>query len=162
MWIKKFWKPLLSLLVVVTTLVVAIFSYVSVFNGSLSKNSNDWGAFGSYLSGTAGVVIALFAVIWLIYSVSIQKEEIEKLKIELNKSAIEQEQQTEISALTALISSYGTSAQVTQLKLNGCNDGTNHISNNESITSIKTQLEHELAKVNEYTANLEAKLVQRT
>ena len=113
MWIKKFWNPLLSLLVVVTTLVVAIFSYVSVFNDSLSKNSNDWGAFDSYLSGTAGVVIALFAVIWLIYSVSIQKEEIEKLKIELNKSAIEQEQQTEISALTALISSYGTSAQVT-------------------------------------------------
>ncbi|MEM5513194.1 hypothetical protein WNY79_09875 [Pseudoalteromonas sp. AS84] len=161
MWIKKFWKPLLSLFVVVTTLVVAIFLYVSVFNGSLSKNSNDWGSFGSYLSGTAGVVIALFAVIWLIYSVSIQKEEIEKLKIELNKSAIEQEQQTEISALTALISSYGTAAQVTQLKLNGCNDGSNHTLKNETIDSIKTQLEHELAKVNEYTANLEAKLVKR-
>jgi len=162
MWIEKYWKSLLSLVVVLATLAISIFLYASVFNGALSNNSNDWGAFGSYLSGTAGVTIALFAVIWLIYSVSIQKEEIGQLKIELKKSAKEQEQQTEISALIALISSYGTSAQVTQLKLNGCNDGDNHILKGETIDSIKNELKYELAKVNEFTAQLEKKLEQRT
>ena len=162
MWWKKNWKWLLSLMTVLATLAGSIFLYASVFTGTLSVNSNDWGAFGSYLSGTAGVTIALFAVIWLIYSVSIQKEEIIELKNELKKSAIEQENQTVISGLTAIISSYGTAAQITQLKLNGCNDGDNHLLAGETLNSIKSQFESELNKVNEFTALLEAKLEKRT
>ncbi|MEZ9667439.1 hypothetical protein AB4284_07110 [Vibrio breoganii] len=135
--------------------------YYFSFGGELSQRSDDWGAFGSYLSGTAGVIIALFAVIWLIYSVSIQKEELAQLKNELEKSGDEQVIQTKISALTALINSYGTAASVSQQKLNACNDGTNHFLPNETPETIKTKMQDELSNMVKYTKELEILLVKR-
>jgi hypothetical protein len=75
------------------------------FDGQLSVNQQDWGAFGSYVSGTVGVFAACLAVIWLILSVSIQQKELKYLKGELENSFLEQKKQTEISALTAILTS---------------------------------------------------------
>lgn len=75
------------------------------FNGQLSESQQDWGAFGSYMSGTIGVFAACLAVIWLIRSVSLQQIELQHLKAELKSSSNEQIKQTHISALTALLTS---------------------------------------------------------
>ncbi|UAL41583.1 hypothetical protein K8B83_11730 [Shewanella inventionis] len=161
MWIRKNWKWLLSIIIVVGVLVIASALYYFSFSGELSQKSDDWGAFGSYLSGTAGVIIALFAVIWLIYSVSIQKDELEQLKGELKKSGVEQVIQTKISALTALINSYGTAASVSQQKLNACNDGNNHFLPNETAETIKIQMQEELSNMKKHTKELEVLLRNR-
>ncbi|BED88988.1 hypothetical protein PspMM1_14560 [Pseudoalteromonas sp. MM1] len=162
MWLMKNWKSLASMLIVVGVLMLAAMMYFFSFGGELSSESGDWGAFGSYLSGTAGVVIALFAVIWLIYSVSIQKEELSQLKSELKKSGDEQVVQTRISSLTALINSYGTAASVSQQKLNACNDGDNHFLPNETPETIKQTMQNELSNMAKYTKELEVILQDRT
>lgn len=162
MWLRKNWKWLVSIIIVIGVLVATSVLYYLSFGGELSKKSDDWGAFGSYLSGTAGVIIALFAVLWLIYSVSIQKEELAQLKNELEKSGDEQVIQTKISALTALINSYGTAASVSQQKLNACNDGTNHFLPNETPETIKAKMQDELGNMAKYTKELEVLLNNRT
>jgi len=75
------------------------------FDGQFSRNQQDWGAFGSYISGTIGVLAACLAVIWLIRSVSIQQKELIYLKDELKNSFNEQKKQTHINALTAILNS---------------------------------------------------------
>ena len=114
------------------------------------------------MSGTVGITIAFLAVIWLIYSVTIQRIELSRLKTQLEESGMEQRKQTEISALTALINSYGTAASVSQQKLNACNDGINHILPNETAESIKEKMQYELKQMQNYTNQLESIRKKRT
>ncbi len=78
-------------------------SEIKIFDGLSSENS-DWGNLGSFISGTLGTLAASFALFWLIFSVNIQKEEIDNLKVNLDLTLDEQKKQTELSALTSMIS----------------------------------------------------------
>jgi len=162
MWFKRNWLAIASLLFLSAVLGCSLITYRSVFNSKLSTQVSDWGAFGSYMSGTVGITIAFLAVIWLIYSVTIQRIELSRLKSQLEDSGKEQRKQTEISALTALINSYGTAASVSQQKLNACNDGTNHFLPNETAESIKEKMQNELKQMQSYTNQLESIRQKRT
>ena len=93
------------------------------FNGGFSENQQDWGAFGSYMSGTIGVFAACLAVYWLIRSVSLQQIELQHLKAELKSSSNEQIKQTHISALTALLTSNQQAIANDRTLLNSINNG---------------------------------------
>jgi hypothetical protein len=101
---KSFYKWA-SLIVLFISVIVFSGMFFYQFDGQFSQNQQDWGAFGSYTSGTIGVLAACLAAIWLIRSVSIQQIELNHLKEELKSSFAEQKKQTHINALTALLTS---------------------------------------------------------
>ncbi|MGI2144454.1 hypothetical protein [Shewanella frigidimarina] len=93
----------ITLLLIIIAFSLGLFFYN--FNGLFSPEQQDWGAFGSYISGTIGVFSACLAVVWLIRSVNLQQVELQHLKTELKNSYEEQKKQTQINALTALLTS---------------------------------------------------------
>jgi len=142
-------------------LVVSTFSFGSFFykfNAGLSSEQQDWGAFGSFLSGTLGVLIALLAVIWLIKSVQMQKKELVHLKSELKATSNEQKKQTQISALSALISSSESAINVLESKLVATNSGDKHLHPMEDIMFIHDLINEEERKISFYKVRLESYL----
>lgn len=103
--LKEYKEAILSIILLVGTVSASLGTFFYKFNGELSGTHSNWGDFGSFISGTIGVVAACLAVIWLIISVNLQKIELARLKTELEQSAHEQKKQTHISALTALVNS---------------------------------------------------------
>ncbi len=146
---------ILSILVLVAVVAVSLGLFFYNFSAGLSANNQDWGAFGSYLSGTVGVTAASIAVIWLIRSVYIQKVELEHVKRQLEKSSDEQEKQTHISALTAMVSTglkkvegYGNSLRV-------IDEGTRHLHPLADEGSLHIQIDEEQRKVDFYQKQIE-------
>ncbi len=81
-----------------------LFWFVGVHELPLSTSTQDWGQFGSYMAGTAGVAFALATVWMLADTIKIQKdelklsrEEIELSRQELQKSADALESQVKLS-----------------------------------------------------------------
>jgi hypothetical protein len=104
-FLRDYKEAILSITFLVGTVSASLGTFFYKFNGELSGTHSNWGDFGSFISGTIGVVAACLAVIWLIISVNLQKIELARLKAELKQSANEQKKQTHISALTALVNS---------------------------------------------------------
>lgn len=65
-------KIILSLILVFLT--VPLLTYLHVFNSGLSKNAQDWGAFGSYLSGIYSPILGLGSVIVLVATLKEMRE----------------------------------------------------------------------------------------
>lgn len=149
----------ISILVGATFLAFGLFFYE--FNGKLSNNHQDWGAFGSYLSGTLGVLAACLAVIWLMMSVHLQKVELQQLKDELTSSAAEQKKQTYISALSALISSSRQAVSEYQNDIIALKDGYSHILPLASDVDIRMALDEESRKIFFYQKQLECYLEEK-
>lgn len=120
---KSFFKWL-SIIALIICSVFCLSVFLYQFNGQFSSNQQDWGAFGSYMSGTVGVFAACLAVAWLIRSVSLQQLELESLKAELKSSSKEQIKQTHISALTAILTSNQQAIANDRALLFGVNNGT--------------------------------------
>ncbi|MFZ3409019.1 hypothetical protein [Vibrio chagasii] len=135
--------------------------FFSKFNGGLSGNQQDWGAFGSYLSGTVGVVAACLAVIWLMISVHLQKQELKHLKDELASSAEEQKKQTYISALSALISSSRQAISEYQSDLIALNDGDEHLHPMADKQHLLMSIDSEWAKITFYQKQIEQYLKEQ-
>jgi hypothetical protein len=104
-FLKEYKEAILSLSILIGAIAISLGTFFYKFNGELSGTYSNWGDFGSFISGTIGVIAACLAVIWLIISVNLQKVELARLKTELEQSSNEQKKQTYISALTALINS---------------------------------------------------------
>ena len=66
-------KIAIILLLVVVFLMIALY-IINFFNSSLSKNSSDWGNFGSYI----GCITSLLAFIGVLYSIEISSQHHEK------------------------------------------------------------------------------------
>jgi hypothetical protein len=69
--------------------------FSSINNQLLSKNSADWGVFGDFVGGVANPLVAFFALMWLIRSVTIQREELRATRKELKEAADAQQKTVE-------------------------------------------------------------------
>ncbi|MGB5988753.1 MAG: hypothetical protein WBG43_03310 [Marinifilaceae bacterium] len=82
-------KPYILLIIIIAFFIITPVVIYFVFFQSqlLSNNPNDWGAFGSYLSGIAGFgnIIVIGSLMWIIY------EKQKNIEIE-NQSKIEQQE----------------------------------------------------------------------
>jgi hypothetical protein len=158
------WLSVIAL-IALSAFCLGVFLYQ--FNGQLSENQQDWGAFGSYMSGTIGVFAACLAVAWLIRSVSLQQVELQHLKAELKSSSNEQIKQTHISALTALLTSNQQAVANDRTLLSAMNNG----SEGESIKqehgettlmihtlSIEGRIEYVSKEIDFYEKQLESYL----
>lgn len=146
----------LAVLIIATVIMLLLFFYK--FNGPLSEKYEAWSAFGSYISGTVGVLAAFTAVIWLIISVHLQKTELEHLKNELSASADEQRKQTNISALAALINSSRQSIAGHQNDLIALNSGEKHLHPMLDDQSIHNMIDREWKKLSFYQSEIESYL----
>ncbi|MFV8782492.1 putative phage abortive infection protein [Microbulbifer sp. SA54] len=77
--------------ILIAALVVS--QYFRIFNGDLSENQADWAAFGSFLGGTVGAIFASLSFFALIYTVFLQRKELDTAISALDKSAVAHEQQ---------------------------------------------------------------------
>lgn len=68
------------LLVAVSTLVVTVGFYMTIFNGGISNNHQNWAEFGSYIGGVLSAAFAFMAFTALLYSIHIQSEELSKTR----------------------------------------------------------------------------------
>ncbi|WP_318481254.1 hypothetical protein [Photobacterium leiognathi] len=152
---------IISGLILIGLTLSSLVLFFSKFNGGLSGNQQDWGAFGSYLSGTVGVVAACLAVIWLMISVHLQKKELNHLKNELASSAEEQKKQTYISALSALISSSRQAIAEHQNDLIALNDGDEHLHPFFDKTHLLMSIDNEWARINFYQKQIEQYLKEQ-
>ncbi len=83
-------------------LLIASFAYFYNFHGTFSTTKSDWGTFGDFMGGTLNPLFAFLSLIAIIYTISIQTQELEfsrdelkATKEELEKSRIAQEEQSE-------------------------------------------------------------------
>lgn len=53
--------------------------YFAEFGFLMWTRSDSWADFGSFISGSGGTAIAMLALLWLIYSVQVQRVELRKL-----------------------------------------------------------------------------------
>ncbi|MBU2885623.1 hypothetical protein KO507_07600 [Gilvimarinus agarilyticus] len=142
-------------------------SFFHTFSGGVSYDQQDWGNFGSYLSGTVGVLAACLAVIWLMISVHLQKIELSSLKAQLEESEKEQQKQTHISALTAMLNSSAQALALYQSDLIALNDGDAHLDPMDNRTGVHSKIDlhsrmhKELDKINFYKTKMEAYLLEK-
>jgi hypothetical protein len=161
---KRNFVTYFSFLILPSITAVTVGLFIFKFDGGLSNEQQDWGAFGSYISGTVGVLAACLAVIWLIRSVSIQQTELEHLKKELKSSSDEQKKQTHTSALTALLTSNQQAVandRTLLYSINNGSEGVDLIKNHGKFildyktTLIKARISFTLEKIEFYEKQLE-------
>ncbi|WP_350546020.1 MULTISPECIES: putative phage abortive infection protein [unclassified Pseudoalteromonas] len=86
---------------------VVIFGlYFKKFSGEFSASQSDWGSFGSYVGGTIGAVFASLSFLTLVYTVYLQRKELNLAIEALNKSADANEQQVENNKLQKFESTF--------------------------------------------------------
>lgn len=141
----------------VLVLAVVFFTgvYFITFNGNASTEHSDWGDFGSYVSGTIGVLAACLAVIWLMISVHLQKIELRELKAQLAESESEQKKQTHIGALSAVLNSSVQALAQYQNNLIALNNGEEHLHPMDDRISIHLRMDEEFAKMTFYQKQME-------
>ncbi|ALO34507.1 hypothetical protein CMT41_07095 [Colwellia sp. MT41] len=149
-YFKKNFAITSSFIILIGAVITFLGMFFSNFNGEVSNSQQDWGAFGSYISGTIGVLAACLAVVWLMISVHLQKVELQHLKSELASSADEQKKQTYISALTALISSSRQAITEYQNDLMALNNGSKHLHPMVDKVGIFMSIDEELMKLKFY------------
>jgi len=79
-------------------------AWLGVFK-NISNDTGDWGTFGDYIGGLLNPAIAAFAFYLIAKTYELQKKELEATRRLLKISTDAQEQQIELAALTALLSS---------------------------------------------------------
>ena len=62
-------KPKIPIVVLVLSVIVSVGLYFYTFHYGLSKQPNDWMAFGNYLSGIAGL-LNVIVFVWLTYEIN--------------------------------------------------------------------------------------------
>lgn len=87
---KFFWISLVCLGI----FVVVCFLYFRNFSGSFSSKQSDWGDFGSYFGGTLGALFASLSFLALLYTIYLQRRELETAISALKKSATAQHEQS--------------------------------------------------------------------
>jgi len=70
------------------TFVTVLTPWVITFGGALPSNVNDWASFGSYVGGTLSPIIALMALIGLLYTINQQQKQIDHLSNQATKGDI--------------------------------------------------------------------------
>jgi len=72
---------LIKTIIGITTLatISVLVPWVIVFFGSISSDPTNWASFGSYVGGTLSPIIALMALIGLLYTIIQQQKQIENL-----------------------------------------------------------------------------------
>lgn len=72
----KYFERLVTFLIlfIVLSLIVSVLAYRSVFDGSLSELSGDWGALGSFFGGVFSPIIAFATLIAIIITIHLQKQ----------------------------------------------------------------------------------------
>lgn len=96
-------KKLNSLVwVAIGLFIIASFAYFYNFHGVFSTAKSDWGTFGDFMGGTLNPLFAFLSLIAIIYTITIQtqeleysREELKATKEELEKSRIAQEEQSD-------------------------------------------------------------------
>lgn len=88
--------------VAIILFVITTSFYFYNFHGVLSTVKSDWGTFGDFMGGTLNPLFAFLSLIAIIYTISIQtqeleysREELKATKEELEKSRIAQEEQSD-------------------------------------------------------------------
>lgn len=103
---NKIFKILTPLIILVVVIPLAL--YLSKFNNGLSSNSQDWGAFGSYLSGIYSPIFSLISVIILISTLNemrkTSKQEKENFDLQLEIANTEK-QLNDVISLTKMLDS---------------------------------------------------------
>ncbi len=150
-----------SLLFLIVVGGLCVGSFFHTFSGGVSNDQQDWGNFGSYLSGTIGVLAACLAVIWLMISVHLQKIELSNLKAQLEESEKEQKKQTHISALSAMLNSSTQALAQYQSNLIALNNGEAHLHPMDDRIGIHLRMDKEWQKMNFYQTQMEAYLLEK-
>ncbi|NOV28698.1 hypothetical protein DDY07_02880 [Methylomonas sp. ZR1] len=78
-------------------------SYFINFNDQVSKDTQVWGAFGSYIGGILSPIVAVFAFYLICKTYELQKDELEKTRQLLQQSTDAQEKNIKLAALTQFI-----------------------------------------------------------
>ena len=154
-WFREYALLIISIVFLFAVVGIALAFYSNV---GLPMNSENWGDLGSYLSGTIGLAIAILAVIWLIQSVQLQKTELNQLKAELKATGEEQRKQTQIAALSAIISANESSMTRLENSLIALNSGDQHLMFGEDKRSIELEIYRECKSMLFYRSQLETYL----
>lgn len=99
--------------------------YFSYFNGPVSSNHSEFASFGSFIGGTLGPIINLFAFIGLITTIYLQSK---TLSIQINSTKEIQKQTTQsiyLSSLYNLFSSTNALIESLNHQINHDNELTN-------------------------------------
>ncbi|EJL6321731.1 hypothetical protein NMR54_003169 [Vibrio cholerae] len=91
-------SPFVWILIFSLAVLSAVFGlYFLHFHGPFSSSQADWASFGSYIGGTLGAVFAFLSFLGLLYTIHIQRRELDVAIDALQKSASAQESQAEIT-----------------------------------------------------------------
>ena len=178
---------------VVKILLLIVFLYVAwfAFNGQtqLSLSQSDWAAFGDYVGGTAGPIVALAALYFLSKIFVLQKEELDATRTALEATATSQQLQARLQYIQVQIQGHEHALKNHQLYLElanvqlrqvaegfipkgmmgdpagDCNDlpmqqRMDHL-NNYTIECI-SEIENELKKIAQYTDDAQQLIVRNT
>ncbi|WP_213866133.1 hypothetical protein [Vibrio crassostreae] len=111
---EKFTSKLVIFFVLAIVFIMGVmFPYRSVFDGSLSTVPSDWGAFGSYLSGTLGPIFSFLSILAVVFvadhqiksSKSDLENELEESRNQLETQIKEQRRQDHIRSLELRVQS---------------------------------------------------------
>lgn len=72
-------------------MVVTYAAYFLKFHGILSETQGDWGQFGDYLGGTLNPLLSFLSLIALVFTVSLQTQQLENSRLALDNSKAELE-----------------------------------------------------------------------
>lgn len=94
------------ILIAIAAMVASYFPFFeSILKSLIPESSANRGQLGDFFGGILNPLMAFLALIWLMRSVKIQKEELRETRLALEDGAQAQLKQVQLSALTALSSS---------------------------------------------------------
>jgi uncharacterized membrane protein len=89
---KKKILIIVLLIIIVLFFITPVFLYFSIFHNGLSSRSEDWGNYGSLLSGTIASFLSFISIILLFYTIREENKNRKELKKQwLNESFIKHE-----------------------------------------------------------------------
>lgn len=93
--IKSSKKPLLaigSIALLIMLIVLGFYYFHFNIDDKLSPKQDTWGTFGDYVGGTLNPILSFLSLIALLWTISIQSNELELTRKELERSALAQEE----------------------------------------------------------------------
>ena len=85
------------------SLIGVIGLYFFKFHGELSSEHQAWAAFGGYIGGTAGTLLACLSLFALLYTIHVQAQELASTWEQLKKSAVAHSLHADTVQLQALL-----------------------------------------------------------
>ncbi|OAN16361.1 hypothetical protein A3K86_10835 [Photobacterium jeanii] len=83
-------------LVVIAVFCATLIPFFTTFHYGLSNDQSDWGAFGSYFGGVVGSTFAALSFLCLLYTIYLQREELNTAIQALSDSASAQQEQASL------------------------------------------------------------------